>query len=1238
MGIVTGDIKLVASQAMSDADNGGGAPSPNVIPDGVSNAIFPDISELDRAGGRVNLRKVFPSIQTPSVDGYYGANMIVAEPPQDPRVSVTMFTTENTFDRRTEAASRMESYLAKGAGYSGTLFGNHISGQQVITILQRNEVPLPVVGSTYILAKNIGLPNAFDQYVRVTNVSSMVRTFSDPTGDFLRTQVQLTLSDPLQQDFNGFEANRFDTGMDFSGKTRIYDTVVADAARYFGVVKLDDAASIGDYDIKAEGIYTQLVPSTRIETPISDARMNQQSLALVKAGEPYVRTMTSVFSTAQSMFIGGGVLPATLSIVRGGVTITDKGGFMIDSAGNAIGSVDYENGIVSLSSNVFGTSAGAHTVTYTPAYAPTLVNESISLPVTSLSQRLSWTISLDPAPARGTLQVSYRALGAWYVLRDDGSGVLRGTDTTYGAGTINYTTGTATVTVGAMPDVGSAVIFTFVSAAITKPAAELTPSGPALPRAFGHVVALPEAVKPGTLVINWNDGTARSASDSAGVLTGDATGTVNYATGELIIRPTHLVPKYTSFSITIIEATERSQTIASFTDGGSTWTGTLPAPVRANSLQMALIGQYQPTGDDAWLGNVKYIRVRLFDDGAGNLKMGNIDSNITVGSINYSTGAVSISKTVTGFKTEVPDFQYAMTPNSGGGGFAKASLYKAGYKIVTLPLTFLNGPSGGITPPSAAWSWWTEDGSAAYTRYAGSDGSSRTLSFSVDSLFMPNNPDAFSSPYGASTKLSAFKMGGDFYVFNTAGSNWMVNPSPTNGVGTAVGVNAVVANVAGVLLDTWTAGLSPLVTEVSGATQPDISGQGTVNSVDRADFRTAVSPLVNGGFNIAGNWTTTGTSFSVTANSSGIINTGTAPADADSKGSLGIFGVVDYETGIVSLRFGYRVGANLVGGPRIIDISDLGIAGIQYIESAPVQADTLRYNAAGYSYLPLDPDILGLNPVRLPADGRVPIFRPGTFAVVGNTQTIGPTSVSNGQTINCARVRLSRVRVIGSNDVVINSGYTADLEAGTVTFTNVTGYAQPVRIEHRIEDMMLVRSVQINGQLSFTRPLTHAYPADTSYVSSALIIGDMQAYVPVLFDQATWNNAWSDAPSGSSATATFNDVQHPIVVTNLGALTERWAVVFTSTTAFNVIGEHTGVIAIGNTGTDCAPINPATGVPYFTIPAAGWGLGWATGNVLRFNTTGAIAPVWVARTILQGPETVTDDKFTLLIRGDVDRP
>jgi hypothetical protein len=435
---------------------------------------------------------------------------------------------------------------------------------------------------------------------------------------------------------------------------------------------------------------------------------------------------------------------------------------------------------------------------------------------------------------------------------------------------------------------------------------------------------------------------------------------------------------------------------------------------------------------------------------------------------------------------------------------------------------------------------------------------------------------------------------------------------------------------------------------LSGAVTLTSWSAGAINSITRAScvttvgenisseyvFRTGAAPLRPGSLSIQ------------FARNSGNGVGGTQTVTAGIDGTItasGVIGSVDYDTGLVRVRFGTVVTAAGNESEPWFDAENVRPDG-KIFRPEPVAASSLRYSAVAYSYLPLDAALLGIDPVRLPSDGRVPIFRPGGFAVVGHTGRI-TASVSNGQTIDCARVRLSRVRVVGHNGVVIHTGYVTDLEAGTVTFTDVTGYSQPVTIEHRIEDMAVVRDVQINGEISFTRPLTHAYPLASpgdpvsgSFVSSALVAGDLFARVNLVFDQSTWNGSWSDELIGSAATATFNHTQYPITVTNRGALTERWVVRMTNSTSFEVIGENVGVIATGNTSADCAPNNPATGVPYFRLPALGWGNGWATGNVLRFNTIGSQFPVWVVRTVQQGPESVPDDHFTLLIRGDVDTP
>ncbi len=104
---------------------------------------------------------------------------------------------------------------------------------------------------------------------------------------------------------------------------------------------------------------------------------------------------------------------------------------------------------------------------------------------------------------------------------------------------------------------------------------------------------------------------------------------------------------------------------------------------------------------------------------------------------------------------------------------------------------------------------------------------------------------------------------------------------------------------------------------------------------------------------------------------------------------------------------------------------------------------------------------------------------------------------------------------------------------------------------------------------------------------------------------------------------------------NENAVKERWRVHFTGSTSFSLYGEHTGLIATGNTSTDLAAVSPVTGDAYFVLRAGGWGSGWSSGNQLRLNIEAASAPAWVTRTILAGA-SLTEDATRLERRGDVD--
>jgi hypothetical protein len=403
-----------------------------------------------------------------------------------------------------------------------------------------------------------------------------------------------------------------------------------------------------------------------------------------------------------------------------------------------------------------------------------------------------------------------------------------------------------------------------------------------------------------------------------------------------------------------------------------------------------------------------------------------------------------------------------------------------------------------------------------------------------------------------------------------------------------------------------------------------VTKAGTV-VVTEAHFRTAGAPIRPGSLYIQGALVD-GTALNATAGFDGKIN-----ADC-------IKGDVDVDTGIVHLYFGgWMVAAGNESEPWYDPVL-VRPDGYIWVPVA-VSAESLIYGCAVYSYLPLDADLIGIDPVRLPSDGRVPIVTEGDVIVVRNTQTDSlPAGLSAGQMIQLSRTDLSLVELYDAADVYVPTTlYTINLALGRVTMADpliLTGYTEPLVALHVREDMCLVVDAQITGAISLTAAITHDYPIEGTYVSSALRFGDLAAKVTNLFDQKTWTNVWQDTLIGDPCTWNFNDVNFPVVVTDKGAIKERWLVKFDTIEHFVFIGEKVGQIAEGYITEDFAPINPATLVPYLFIDYRAWGSGQAVGNCLRLNTSACAAPIQFVRTTLSGPVTEPNDQFTVQLRGD----
>jgi hypothetical protein len=1228
MAILQGDIKLLESQVMQDVEEGGGAPTANVIVDAEQNNIFPDISEAARAGGRVYMRKVHVSVQTDNRDTYMDANVIVAEPPEDPNVSVTIFSTGETFDRREDAANRIESYLIGGGEWPALLFGDHVEGQRIVQLFQRVSVAPPPVGRTLKLVKNEGTGTEFAQYVRVTSVdvTEMTFTYNDDQ-DYQALVVDCEISDGLRADFPGSEANRLFQRE--SGATIIRNTLVADASNYYSTRPLTVDAGVGDVGVTVDSVFTQLVPNARTETSVVDKRpaadfsrtLATTPRAVTVAGSPLNQRVkigqenrSFNYVTIMSPLPAPGSVRVEYRALDQSYSLTDNGSGQLEGAGS--GTINYTTGSVAVTLQAMPDDRSAVVFYWgqNTAYTNRAGHTELRPPEFSFGLEHDGVVP-------GSVEITWESGGVTKTATANAAGVLSGDAT----GDVNHNAGLVHIKPTAMPDPGAEFSIsydwrTMVEEAITS----VSPDG------TGSVAfTLAQTPVAGTISVKWL--TTRLTSESSGsVASAGSTTKTNSSSSSTTVTSGKMqqvvpdktywesIPQYDD-AVTRFDGDDALMGIVGYlrvervTPGytyeyGPDYVSLTTSRQASNSNGSS----YTQTSKQTSRNGVTVAHM-LTDDGAGGFYG-------ALGTVGYVSKAVSVKV--------VGDF----SENSYDVNYERASDFEA--------LNATSEPTETIGQPGGSTLSVTTGGGGSATAKGGTFGSSSfSETFGNNTMrvrYATGSPtptaatDSYTPPEVSIDLLPRTK---DFAVPNSLRFTWMgVAYDDFEGVIYRGRTESNPGIASGVI--NYSTGIVKMTDYVVGPSPQTV----TINSLwtikkipETANvvFNTVLAPVKPTGL-VMSVVDITGTQLLGTADLSGNI---TGPH---------MHGKIEYETGLVEIQFGdYVLDSSLTAAQKAepwYDADDVRTSDDKIWRPWPVDLDSLRYAQVAFFYLPLDADLLGLDPVRLPQDGKVPIYRPGGFVVVGNKKTITAT-VSNGQTINCARVRLSRVRVIGNDGNLINTGYTADLEAGTVTFTNVSGYSQPVTVEHRIEDMAVVATVQITGQLALTRALTHNYDAGESYVSSALMGGDLRSRVSTVFDQVSWTGVWSDTPIGTSAAATYDDINHPMVVTNKGAVTERWYAQFQPDgVSYKVFGEHLGLIGTGNTSTEFAPNNPATGEPYFTIPALGWGGGWANGNIVRWNTIGAGMPVWVVRTVQQGPETEDLDKFTLLVRGDVDAP
>lgn len=1167
MTINPSNIRLLESERMTDTTDGGGRRTNRVIPDGVAGNIFPKVSRIDSVYGRVNLRKVFPHINTASLDVYAGAHFVITDAPDNDRISVLAFSTGSDFDTRTAARDRIESYVIAGPESRMVLYGRQLLGSQAILVYQRVEESLPEIGEVYSISTEVGGVTSAQQFVRVQDVAHEVRTLTDEGGDYQRRIITLKIGARLRYEFQGLATPSRYSSSAASATGKMRSTTVADAARYYGIVPLVAAASAGDLQVGLSSVYAPIVPTTQREAAVSLASIAGAS-SLVPASAAYapeIQVAVRANATETVIHLPTGVAPKQIrlrvqySLINLGPVTADAEGVFprLNDTSATIGTfdatVDYESGLVRVvhwsqdyvvAPQIF--------ISFVPAARVSQPAHTHAIEITLGTRGTVYSVPLLPIPAPGTLFVDYRALGKWYRLRDEGNGELVGGDASYGTGTIDYVTGACTITLGALPDVGSSLLLSWGSPVHYE--LITTASVGAVQQQF----SLPDLpIKPGSINIGFPSGvTTYTITDTGGVLSGGgATGTVDYTTGQCKLQySTHAPNAGSDLTVgytQLVPAVPGTPTVVSENHTLSSGAIATGRGWAAGSV-VVYASIVDPFGDT--------VTVQLKDDGTGVLRTAGSTSRIewslgvgfVVANINYSTGAITV---VSGVTAGISQF-------TNGPGASYTTVY-SDHPLIDGQTVQITGTTGAASTDAA-----------------------KIVSLSMDSD-APLRLDLTSNTRRLVIAGSVmFGFAGKTYIDRNG--TLLIDVSTATGSGTPAGTIDYETGLATLL--EWPNGATPAVTLRAGLL---VRGRWTAGEVS---FRTLGSPLRPASLFVQ-----------------------CTAADGDL-----LAGTSD-QNGVIT-------GPSMVGEVE----QTMGVARIMFAK--PVMPGTLRYSTVVLSNLPLDADILGLDPVRLPSDGRVPICRPADVNVLHHTASYNAGTPTAGSTFSVGRTDLSALWLEDVNRLKLASTlYVADLETGTVTMAadlSLAGYVTPITAKHRIDETVLLSDVQINGLVSLAAPLLRDFPMG-SYLSGALLYGDLQARVTNLFDQQTWTDVWQGSVIGSGATAQYNNIDYPVEVLNNGAITERWRIHFATPTSVQVIGENMGVIATGTTGVDLQPVNPLTGLPYFTLRAAGWGGSWAAGNQLRFDTIAAAPPTWLARTVLPGA-ALTGDSFDAQLRGDVD--
>jgi hypothetical protein len=1146
----------MAAQKMTDTDDGGGRMSSNEIPDAVIGNLFPSISRLDRIYGRVKMLKIFPFVYGANTSPLAGSHLIMKSVATDPKVNHLIMSGTAT-DVRLTAEGRVEAFITQSSESSLYMWGTHLAGSRLIKTWSTLD---PAIGNVYILKEMSGSTVVSQENILITSFTKTTETVTDAQGDFTKTSYVLTLSRALVYTYSGLSPTRTTPS---SYNTKIFLTTVNDSGRYYGLSSLIATANIGDLAIKTASVYGQLLPSSVMESPLIGISAGVYDVYIPISGTNeaipfWYGSASPNLGTNTNNWSHWAIVPGSLKFGSSSVYVDTTllgvnqsgGGYII-----ALGSkgIDYKQGYIQ--GDTIG--GGWDNIHGQFAVAASLPKITQIVPITIANRGYTYPLTLNPPPMANSLSISFRALSKNYFLADDGAGHIKGVGSlSYGSGTLSGTN--CVITLGALPDIDSSLVISYCESTMYSATIPSTIAAPIVSGNITNTGSKPFALS--ACSFSWvSSGATKTATvSSTGVISGSnvSDGQLT-ANGAFWFRP--IASTYPDLNSTL------TITAPHYTNGGTVACSSVGGYINQMiGLDAALVysgNQINLNGTNLQSGTVSLtlytnditgnngIIYTYRDDGNGNIFFTKGSSNTQVGTINYTTGIVTLSN-------------LPITSTFWAATYDQTTGHVTAYTQTTTTQYITNVDS-------------------KYSS-AGTGTTANTITLTIDKLYLDLSPGVIAYP-----------------VPRSVGFTWKG--------------------------DTWS------VSELGIIRRGLQTGGANTNTYQVWDYPNVGTMSATGKCIITA-WSTDSGAFAMKYLLTATTQQKPTKAVNFQIGGTPIRPTSIYVQGTRADTGGIIFGQSQQGGTITGDINgyaDYTNGVVRATSSYPLISSTCFYNAVVLVNIPLDKSTLGIDSLTLPSNGKVPIFRVGDTVVIHKTNNTTIATPTQGTTYTLPSTQLDSITAVdGSNNAITN--ITTSLTDGTIIFNDASPPTAIVTYDEA--EMRVVSDVQIDGTVSVAMPLTKQFSSGSS-LSTALIYGDMFAREYLHFMQTTWASTWSDTTTGTP-TAAYNFVNYPVILTNTSAIDERWALVFTSSSGGNILGESVGQIGTFTTAVNVAPSNPVMGGTYFTLDYHGFGSGYSSGNCIRFNTKGSHTGTWIIESIAIGAQMLASDGFKLQFRGD----